>query len=95
MKIDAAEVHRIAQLAHLETDPTHLDRIAGELTAILEYIDQLREVDVTVQMHAGPVVSTPMRDDEPAPNVVADAAESNAPEFAHGFFIVPRVIGGE
>ena len=46
MKIDRDEAKRIADLAHLEFDEPALERMAGEMTKILSYIDQLREVDV-------------------------------------------------
>ena len=43
MKIDRAEAKRIADLAHLAFDDVGLDRMAGELSKILTYIDQLRD----------------------------------------------------
>jgi Asp-tRNA(Asn)/Glu-tRNA(Gln) amidotransferase C subunit len=44
MKIDRDEAKRIAGLAHLEFDDAGLDRMAGEMTKILSYIDQLRDI---------------------------------------------------
>ena len=44
MKITRDEARRIAALAHLEFDDDALDRMAAEMTKILTYIDQLREV---------------------------------------------------
>ena len=38
---------------------------------------------------------TPMRADEPRPFVVNDAVARNAPAWRDGFFVVPKVIGGE
>ena len=45
MKITRDEARRIAALAHLEFDDDALDRMAAEMTKILTYIDQLREVE--------------------------------------------------
>jgi Asp-tRNA(Asn)/Glu-tRNA(Gln) amidotransferase C subunit len=36
-----------------------------------------------------------MRADEPRPSVADDAVARNAPAWRDGFFIVPKVIGGE
>lgn len=93
MKIDRAEAKRIAGLAHLEFDDASLDRMAAEMTAILTYIDQLREADVAVEVFAASDEATPLRDDEPRPGVDRDAVAANAPSFADGCFVVPKVIG--
>jgi aspartyl-tRNA(Asn)/glutamyl-tRNA(Gln) amidotransferase subunit C len=94
MKIDRDEARRIAELAHLEFDDAALDRMAGEMTKILSYIDQLREVDVDGFEWTAAAESTPLRDDEPRPPVARDAVAANAPSFSDdGHFIVPKVIG--
>ena len=68
MKIDRDEARRVAGLAHLEFDDAGLDRMASEMTKILTYIDQLREVDVEGFEERDAAV-TPMREDEPRPSV--------------------------
>lgn len=94
MKITRDEAARIAALAHLEFDEAGLDRMAGEMTKILSYIDQLAELDVSSV--AAPIAPpTPMRDDEPHACVDRDAVARNAPAWSDGFFLVPKVIGGE
>ncbi len=94
MKIDRDEAKRIAGLAHLEFDDAGLDRMAGEMTKILSYIDQLREVDVAGFDSGSSAEATPLRDDVPRPSVDRAAVASNAPAFsADGHFIVPKVIG--
>ncbi|PYQ27457.1 MAG: Asp-tRNA(Asn)/Glu-tRNA(Gln) amidotransferase GatCAB subunit C [Acidobacteria bacterium] len=101
MKIDRAEARRIADLAHLEFDDAGLDRMAAEMTKILTYIDQLREVDVEGFEERERHV-TPMREDEPRPSVDREVALNareqvarNAPAWRDGFFVVPKVIGGD
>ena len=92
MKVSNDEVRRIANLAHLAFDDAGVDRMAGELTKILSYIDQLTEVDVRgFEEHASG--ATPMRDDTPRPSVDRDAVARNAPEWDEGHFVVPAVIG--
>lgn len=94
MKIDRNEARRIATLAHLELDDAALERLAAEMTTILGYIDQLREVDVDgIELIAS--APTPMRNDTPRPSVDRELAARNAPVWNDGFFVVPQVIGGE
>ena len=93
MKIDRDEARRIAQLAHLEFDDAGLDRMAAEMTAILEYIDQLREVDVDASALTPAEAATPLREDVVQPSTARDAAEKNAPQWRDGHFVVPKVIG--
>ncbi|HKO01649.1 MAG TPA: Asp-tRNA(Asn)/Glu-tRNA(Gln) amidotransferase subunit GatC [Thermoanaerobaculia bacterium] len=92
MQIDRDEARRIAKLAHIEMDDAALDRMAAEMTQILGYIDQLREVNV-----AAPVddvdVATPLREDVARPSVDRELVARNAPSFADGCFVVPKVIG--
>jgi aspartyl-tRNA(Asn)/glutamyl-tRNA(Gln) amidotransferase subunit C len=98
MEIDRDEARRIASLAHLELDDPALDRMASEMTKILTYIDQLREVDVEGFEERDATV-TPFRDDEPhqppATSDIREVVARNAPAWRDGFFVVPKVIGGE
>ena len=94
MKIDRDEARRVADLAHLEFDDAGLDRMAGEMTKILTYIDQLREVDVEGFEERDATV-TPMRADEIREGVDREKVARNAPAWRDGFFVVPKVIGGE
>jgi aspartyl-tRNA(Asn)/glutamyl-tRNA(Gln) amidotransferase subunit C len=94
MKIDRDEAKRIADLAHLEFDDAGLERMAAEMTTILSYIDQLREVDVAGFEAVAAGEATPMRDDVPRPPVERSSVAANAPAFSgDGHFIVPKVIG--
>ena len=88
MKITREEARRIAGLAHLEFDDSSLDRLAVEMTKILGYIDQLRDVDVSLQRD----IETPFREDAVAPSLDRDAVAANAPLWENGFFVVPKVI---
>jgi aspartyl-tRNA(Asn)/glutamyl-tRNA(Gln) amidotransferase subunit C len=94
VKIDRDEARRIAALAHLEFDDAGLERMAGEMTKILSYIDQLREVDVE-GFEERDVTIMPMRDDEPRTSISRDLVERNAPAWRDGLFVVPKVIGGD
>ncbi|PYQ34763.1 MAG: Asp-tRNA(Asn)/Glu-tRNA(Gln) amidotransferase GatCAB subunit C [Acidobacteria bacterium] len=93
MKITRDEARRIADLAHLEFDDAALERMAAEMTKILTYIDQLREVDDAGKIAGATLSETPMRDDEVKPGVSRDDVARNAPAWRDGYFIVPKVIG--
>ena len=93
MKITRNEARRIADLAHLEFDDAALERMAAEMTKILTYIDQLREVDDAGKIAGASLRETPMRDDEVKPGVSRDDVARNAPAWRDGYFIVPKVIG--
>ena len=95
MNIDREEARRIADLAHLELDDAALVRMAAEMTKILTYIDQLREVDVEGFEEHAASDATPFREDEPRPSLAREPIERNAPDWSDGFFVVPKVIGGE
>ena len=94
MNIDRDEARRVAELAHLEFDDAGLDRMASEMTKILSYIDQLREVDAS-GFEERDVTVTPLREDEPRSSIDRELAAKNAPAWRDGFFVVPKVIGGE
>src|ERR1700694_835489 len=99
MKITREEARRIADLAHLEFDDAGLERMAAEMTKILSYIDQLREVDTGVGTgfsRSGPAEAgphTPLRGEEPHRGGAREDVERNAPAWRDGFFVIPKVIG--
>jgi len=92
VKITVDEATRIAALAHLSMDDAALSKMAGEMTRILSYVDQLAEAKTGEAVAAVEPV-TPMRDDEPRPSIDRELVAKNAPDWADGFFRVPKVIG--
>jgi len=94
MAIDAATVRKVAHLARIKTPDDRLEPLAGELNAIMAWIDQLNEVDVTGVEPMTSNVAQPLRLRE---DVVTDGARvaavlSNAPKSADGFYVVPKVV---
>jgi aspartyl-tRNA(Asn)/glutamyl-tRNA(Gln) amidotransferase subunit C len=90
------EVEEIALLARLHLDPSELDKIQGELGAILEHFAALAQVDTTdiaPMTHAVPM-DLRLRPDEPAPSLSADEALRGAPVKQDSVFVVPAIIGG-
>jgi aspartyl-tRNA(Asn)/glutamyl-tRNA(Gln) amidotransferase subunit C len=94
MKIDRDEARRIANLAHLEFDDAGLERMAGEMTKILGYIEILSAVDTATAAESD-TSPTPLREDAVRPSIDRERVEGNAPSWENGFFVVPAVIEGE
>jgi aspartyl-tRNA(Asn)/glutamyl-tRNA(Gln) amidotransferase subunit C len=94
MAIDRETVRKVAHLARIELDDAALDRFQAQLGAILDYIDQLRQLDVAnvePLVHAGDTVNV-MRDDVPRRCLPAEAALANAPASSGPFFAVPKIL---
>jgi aspartyl-tRNA(Asn)/glutamyl-tRNA(Gln) amidotransferase subunit C len=88
------DIKYVAQLARLRLAPEEEQQLAGQLTAILGYIEKLRQVDVSAvepTAHAFPVVNV-MRPDETRPSLPHDEALRNAPAKAGGLFVVPKIV---
>ena len=94
MALDKATVARIATLARIRLAEDELEPLAGELSHILEWIEQLNEVDTAgVPPMASTVASgLPMREDRVTDGGRRDDILGNAPQEARGFFAVPKVV---
>jgi aspartyl-tRNA(Asn)/glutamyl-tRNA(Gln) amidotransferase subunit C len=94
MSVEAKDVRRIARLAHIAVDDSRLEGLAGELNAILHWVEQLGEVDVEgVQPMASAVgARLQLREDRVTQGGERDAVLSNAPRAEEGFFVVPKVV---
>jgi aspartyl-tRNA(Asn)/glutamyl-tRNA(Gln) amidotransferase subunit C len=95
MALSTEEVRRIAALARLRLSSEEETRLSGELSAILDYVRQLEELDVSgvePMTHALAAGETPFRADEVLPGLSPDEALANAPARAGNCFQVPRII---
>jgi aspartyl-tRNA(Asn)/glutamyl-tRNA(Gln) amidotransferase subunit C len=94
MSVDASTVRRIAHLARIAVNDDEIEHLQGELNAILAFVEQLAEVDVT---GVEPMTSvTPMSMKKRADVVTdggdADAILANAPAREDHYFVVPKVV---
>lgn len=94
MSVDTATVRRIAHLARIAVPETELAHLEGELNAILAWVEQLQEVDVS---GVEPMTSvTPMamkkREDAVTDGEIPEQIVQNAPETDDNYFLVPKVI---
>jgi aspartyl-tRNA(Asn)/glutamyl-tRNA(Gln) amidotransferase subunit C len=94
MSLTAEQVRWVAHLARLELSDADVTRMTPQLSAILDYVDQLKQVNTEgVEPLAHPLnVHNVFRDDEPAPCLPVDAALANAPARHDDFFSVPAVL---
>lgn len=94
MAIDAATVKKVASLARIREPDDRLEALAAELSGILQWIEQLTEVDTDgVEPMTSVVASTlPMREDVVSDGGDAERILANAPKRANGFFVVPKVV---
>ncbi len=94
MALDSETVRRIAHLARVRVPEAELEPLAGELTNILTWVEQLGEVDTenVAPMTSVVAVRLPMRDDRVDDGGAPDAVLANAPDGAPGFFAVPKVV---
>jgi len=95
MKITKDEVLHVADLARLDLDEAAIEKFAGQIDTILDYVDKLNEVDtegIRPTTHALSLTNA-FREDEPQEHLEREKALANAPEEEGGNFIVPRVVG--
>jgi aspartyl-tRNA(Asn)/glutamyl-tRNA(Gln) amidotransferase subunit C len=89
--LEREQVVHVARLARLELDDAELETMAGELSAVLEHVDRIRELDlegVEPTSHATDLAGV-MRPDEPVPCLTHEQALAAAPEPVDGGFGVP------
>jgi aspartyl-tRNA(Asn)/glutamyl-tRNA(Gln) amidotransferase subunit C len=89
--LDRAQVLHVARLARLELGDEELDRMAAELSKVLDHIEKIGELDlegVAPTSHVIDVVNQ-LRSDEPAPCLPRDVVLAQAPEPVNGGFGVP------
>jgi aspartyl-tRNA(Asn)/glutamyl-tRNA(Gln) amidotransferase subunit C len=94
MSIDKETARRVAHLARIEVDESALEPLAKDLSRILDFMDELGEVDVE---GVEPMTSvTPMRlkrrEDVVTDGDRQDDILRNAPDAREGFFAVPKVV---
>jgi aspartyl-tRNA(Asn)/glutamyl-tRNA(Gln) amidotransferase subunit C len=94
MKVDEATVQRIARLARIKVTPGEAKALETELSGILNWVEQLGEVDTSSVEPMTRVVpiALPMRKDEVTDGDIADDVIKNAPQTEDHFFVVPKVV---
>lgn len=94
MSLDKDTVKKLANLARLDLPDAELQHLAGELSNIMQFIEQLNEVDTD---GVAPMTSVAHMELARRADVVTDgncpeAVLANAPDAMDGFFLVPKVV---
>jgi aspartyl-tRNA(Asn)/glutamyl-tRNA(Gln) amidotransferase subunit C len=89
--IDREQVLHVARLARLELSEEELEKMAGELSTILEHVDRISELDLEGVEPTAHVVELEnvLREDEPRPSWPRERVLEPAPDPADGAFRVP------
>ena len=94
MSVDLATVKRVAHLARIRVPEEDLETLAGELNAILGFVEQLNEVDVSGVEPMTSVLPMAMkrREDRITEGSIGAEIVANAPASEGRFFLVPKVV---
>jgi aspartyl-tRNA(Asn)/glutamyl-tRNA(Gln) amidotransferase subunit C len=95
MSISRSDVEKVALLARLHLTEAELETATGQLSRIVDYVDQLSEVDtqgVEPMAHAIELANV-FRDDAVATSLPREEALANAPHHDNRGYLVPAVLG--
>lgn len=94
MTVDKETVAQIAKLARIRLPEDHLAPLAGELSNILGWVEQLSRLDTegVAPMTSVVEMRAPQRADAVDDGDCRDKVVANAPEATEGFFVVPKVV---
>jgi len=94
MSVDADTVKRIGRLARIKIEDGDVEKLNGELNTILEFVEQLSEVDVTgvEAMTSVAPMALRRREDEVTDGGYPDKIVVNSPLSEDNFFMVPKVV---
>lgn len=94
MAIDKSTVEKVATLARLTVAEQDKERLAGELTNIIGFVEQLGEVDTSgVEPISNVIEDTALlREDQVTGGDEPERVLVNAPDRVQDFFAVPKVV---
>ena len=94
MAFSREQVEKVASLARLKLTDEEAEQMGRQLGAILEYFEQLDEVDTTsVEPLAHPLsIQNVFRSDEVTESLPVDEALANAPKRTGDFYAVPAIL---
>jgi aspartyl-tRNA(Asn)/glutamyl-tRNA(Gln) amidotransferase subunit C len=94
MSLDRSDVEKIAHLARLAVSGDELDAVAGDLSSILEMVEQMSAVDTAgVTPMAHPLhMSQRLREDTVTEENQRELFQAISPQAEAGLYLVPKVI---
>ena len=93
-RIDQTQVKKVAKLSRLELSDAEVEEFAGQLSAVIEYVEKMNELDtsdVEPLAHCLPV-SNVLREDTGRESMGTETTLANAPECDDQFFRVPKIL---
>ena len=93
-KIDQNQVRKVAKLSRLELSSEEVEEFAGQLSAILDYMEKMNELDtanVEPLAQCLPITNV-LRQDEVKESLGTDKTLANAPQRDGEFFKVPKIL---
>ncbi len=93
-KIDQTQVKKVAKLSRLELTDVEVAEFTGQLSAILDYVEKMNELDTTgvePLAHCLPI-SNVLREDSVKESLGTEKALANAPQRDEEFFKVPKIL---
>jgi aspartyl-tRNA(Asn)/glutamyl-tRNA(Gln) amidotransferase subunit C len=87
-------VRGLAALAHLELDDEEVERMRRDMAEMLDYVEQLAELDVSDVPPTAHVldVATPFRSDDQVRTLPVEEVVRNAPQHEGSSYVVPKVL---
>ena len=94
MSVSQDDVRKVARLARIALPEDQVDHMTNELNGILNWIEQLGEVNVegVEPMTSVEEITLPMREDVITDGNIQDKVLANAPNSEDGFFVVPKAV---
>lgn len=93
-KISRAQVEKVAKLARLELSEAEVQEFTGQLSAILDYVAKMNELDTTgvePLAHCLPITNV-FREDIVKESLGTEKTLANAPQRDGPFFKVPKIL---
>ena len=93
-KIDQAQARKVTKLSRLELNEAEVEEFTGQLSAILDYVEKMNELDTTnvePLAHCLPI-SNVLRQDRAKESLGTEKTLSNAPQRDGEFFKVPKIL---
>jgi len=93
-KIDQNQVRKVAKLSRLELTSEEVDEFTGQLSAILDYVEKMNELDtdnVEPLAHCLPITNV-LREDKVGESLGTEKTLANTPQRDGQFFKVPKIL---
>ncbi len=93
-RIDKTQVRKVAKLSRLELTEPEVEEFTGQLSAILDYVEKMNELDTTdiePLAHCLPI-SNVLREDCARESLGTEKVLANAPQRDEEFFKVPKIL---